>query len=53
MKKTISKIPFAGTKEQEARLQAVIDESKDNPSLLIHVMQQAQLYTAICPLRFR
>ncbi len=49
MKKTISKIPFAGTKEQEARLQAVIDESKDNPSLLIHVMQQAQLIYGYLP----
>ena len=40
MLKKISKIPFKGTPEQEAQLKAVIEECKDNKSLLMHVMQQ-------------
>ena len=42
MIKKISKIPFKGTPEQEAQLRAVIEECKDDKSLLMHVMQQAQ-----------
>ena len=42
MLKKISSIPFHGTPEQEAQLQAVIDESKSDKSLLMHVMQEAQ-----------
>lgn len=42
MLKKISKIPFKGTTEQEAELRAVIEECKDNKSLLMHVMQVAQ-----------
>ncbi len=42
MLKKISKMPFKGTPEQEAQLQAVIAECKGDNSLLMHVMQQAQ-----------
>jgi NADH:ubiquinone oxidoreductase subunit E len=49
MKKPISKIPFAGTPEQEAKLKVIIDEAKDNPSMLIHVLQQAQLIYGYLP----
>lgn len=42
MLKKISSIPFHGTPEQEAQLQAAIDESKSDKSLLMHVMQVAQ-----------
>lgn len=42
MLKKISKIPFKGTPEQEAKLREVIDECKHDKSLLMHVMQQAQ-----------
>ena len=42
MLKKISKIPFKGTPEQEAQLKAVIEENKNDKSMLMHVMQQAQ-----------
>lgn len=42
MLKKISKIPFQGTPEQEAKLKKVIDESKSDKSLLMSVMQKAQ-----------
>ena len=42
MLKKISNLPFTGTPEQEAQLQAVIAECKGDNSLLMHVMQQAQ-----------
>ena len=42
MLKKISKIPFKGTPEQKAKLDAVIAECKDNKSLLMKVMQDAQ-----------
>ncbi len=42
MKKKISKIPFNGTKEQEAALQAAIAENKHDKSNLMVVMQKAQ-----------
>ena len=49
MVKKISKIPFNGTPEQEARLKEVINESKHDKSLLMHVMQQAQLIYGYLP----
>ncbi len=42
MVKKISKIPFSGTPEQEAQLKAVIEANKDDKSMLMHVMQEAQ-----------
>ncbi len=42
MLKKISKIPFKGTAEQKAKLDAVIAECKSDKSLLMHVMQEAQ-----------
>lgn len=42
MIKKISKTPFTGTPEQEAKLQAVIADCKGDKSMLMHVMQQAQ-----------
>ena len=42
MQKKISKIPFNGTAEQEAKLQAVIAENKHDKSRLMAVMQEAQ-----------
>ena len=42
MLKKISKIPFKGTEEQKAKLDAVIAECANDKSLLMHVMQQAQ-----------
>lgn len=42
MIKKISKTPFTGTPEQEAKLQAVIAGCKGDKSMLMHVMQQAQ-----------
>ncbi len=50
MLKKISKIPFKGTPEQEAQLQAVIAECKGDNSLLMHVMQQAQAIYGYLPL---
>jgi len=37
-----SSIPFQGTPEQKAQLDAVIAENKHDPSLLMRVMQKAQ-----------
>ena len=42
MKKKISKNPFNGTPEQEAKLRAVIEENKSDKSRLMAVMQEAQ-----------
>lgn len=42
MKKKISKIPFQGTKEQEAALLAAIEENKSDKTNLMVVMQKAQ-----------
>ena len=42
MKKKISTLPFKGTAEQEAQLQQVINENKDDKSNLMVVMQKAQ-----------
>ncbi len=42
MQKKISKLPFNGTAEQEARLQKVIAENCHDKSRLMAVMQEAQ-----------
>ena len=42
MQKKISKIPFRGTPEQEAKLSAVIEANKHDKSRLMAVMQEAQ-----------
>lgn len=42
MLKKFSSIPFNGTAEQKARLDAVIEASKHDKSLLMAVMQEAQ-----------
>ena len=42
MLKKISKSPFKGTPEQEAKRRKVIEDCKHDKSLLMHVMQQAQ-----------
>ncbi|MBR3738441.1 MAG: NAD(P)H-dependent oxidoreductase subunit E [Eubacterium sp.] len=42
MQKKISKIPFKGTPEQEAKLNKVIAENKSDKSRLMAVMQEAQ-----------
>ena len=49
MLKKISKMPFRGTPEQEAQLKAVIEECKDDKSMLMHVMQQAQAIYGYLP----
>lgn len=50
MKKHFSSIPFNGTKEQEAKLQAVIAAKKDVPGSLMQVMQEAQAIYGYLPL---
>lgn len=42
MIKKLSKVPFKGTEEQEAKLKSVIDANKDDKSRLMAVMQEAQ-----------
>lgn len=42
MANTICKVPFAGTKEQEAELKKVIEELKSQRGCLMPVMQKAQ-----------
>ena len=42
MKKKISPLPFKGTPEQEAQLLQIIAENKQDPSMLMGVMQKAQ-----------
>lgn len=49
MLKKISKIPFSGTPEQEAQLRKIIEENKHDKSMLMHVMQQAQLIYEYLP----
>jgi NADP-reducing hydrogenase subunit HndA len=39
---TVSKIPFAGTKEQEDQLEAVIAAKKDTVGCLMPILQKAQ-----------
>ena len=50
MLKKISNVPFNGTPEQEAKLKAVIEECKNDKSLLMHVMQQAQAIYGYLPI---
>ncbi len=42
MEKKLSKIPFADTPEQAAKLQEIIEANKDDESRLMKVMQDAQ-----------
>lgn len=42
MLKKISKVPFTDTPEQHEELRAIIAECKDDKSMLMHVMQEAQ-----------
>ena len=49
MLKKISKLPFKGTPEQEAQLNAIIEENKHDSSMLMHVMQQAQAIYGYLP----
>lgn len=42
MIKKLSKVPFKGTEEQEAKLKSVIAANKDDKSRLMAVMQEAQ-----------
>lgn len=42
MASTKTSVPFQGTKEQEQRLMAVIEELKDQPGALMPIMQRAQ-----------
>lgn len=49
MLKKVSKIPFNGTPEKEAQLKQVLAECKHDKSLLMHVMQQAQLIYGYLP----
>ena len=50
MQKKLSSIPFAGTKEQEEKLKAVIDAHKHDKSLVMAVMQKAQDIYGYLPL---
>ena len=50
MKKKLSKIPFSGTPEQEAKLREIIDANKDDKSRLMAVMQEAQEIYGYLPL---
>lgn len=49
MLKKISNLPFNGTREQETKLKAVIEENKHDKSMLMHVMQEAQLIYGYLP----
>ena len=42
MIKKLSTVPFQSTKEQDAKLEALINENKHDKSRLMNVMQQAQ-----------
>ncbi|HHW45839.1 MAG TPA: NADH-quinone oxidoreductase subunit NuoE [Clostridiales bacterium] len=50
MKKSISKIPFRGTPEQEKQLMEVIKKHRDQKDALIKVMQEAQEIYGYLPL---
>jgi NADP-reducing hydrogenase subunit HndA len=45
-----STVPFTGTKEQEEKLMAIIEESKNDKSLLMPVLQKAQAIYGYLPL---
>jgi NADH:ubiquinone oxidoreductase subunit E len=49
MVKKISKLPFSGTAEQAAQLEAVIGEHRGDPSQLMTVMQKAQAIYGYLP----
>ena len=49
MVKKISKIPFSGTAEQAAQLEAVVGEYRGDPSQLMTVMQKAQAIYGYLP----
>ena len=42
MKKAMTSVPFQGTPEQKAALDALIAKYKDDPGALMPVLQQAQ-----------
>ena len=42
MKKPMTTVPFKGTPEQQAKLDAVIAANKDKPGALMPILQQAQ-----------
>ena len=42
MKKPMTSVPFKGTPEQQAKLDAVIAANKDKPGALMPILQQAQ-----------
>ena len=42
MKKAMTSVPFTDTPEQKAKLDAIIDNLKDQPGCLMPIMQQAQ-----------
>ena len=42
MKKPMTTVPFKGTAEQQAKLDAVIAANKDKPGALMPILQQAQ-----------
>ncbi len=50
MQKKISNLPFHGTAEQEAKLQAVIAANKHDKSHLMGVMQEAQAIYGYLPM---
>ena len=52
MLKKVSNIPFKGTKEQEEKLKKVIDDNKQDKSLLMYVMQQAQEIYGYLPVSY-
>ncbi|MDR0942929.1 MAG: NAD(P)H-dependent oxidoreductase subunit E [Ruminococcus sp.] len=47
---TISKIPFAGTAEQEAELKAVIDAKRGQAGALMPILQEAQKIYGYLPI---
>lgn len=50
MQKTISSIPFNGTKEQELKLLDVIEKYKDDPGAVMPVLQEAEEIYGYLPL---
>ena len=49
MKKPMTTVPFKGTPEQQAKLDAVIAECIGDVSMLMHVMQEAQAIYGYLP----
>ncbi|MBQ6569165.1 MAG: NAD(P)H-dependent oxidoreductase subunit E [Clostridia bacterium] len=50
MRKSISKLPFKGTKEQEEKLLEAIAKHKDDPGAVMPVLQEAQEIYGYLPL---